>query len=97
MEPKKQGENNDHVVILTSGAEGASVKKFRIKRWVVVAVVVLVCVIVGAVIGYFINEERIWQNANDRIDTYKKEVEILTSTLETERSEAEYGAGTYVS
>lgn len=89
MEPKKQGENNDHVVILTSGAEGASVKKFRIKRWVVVLVVIVVCVIIGAVIGYFINEEKIWQNANAQIDAYKKEVEILTSTLETERSEAE--------
>ena len=68
MEPKKQGGNNDHVVIVTSGAEGASVKKFRIKRWVVVTVVICVCVLIGAVIGYFINEERIWQTANAKID-----------------------------
>lgn len=86
MEPKKQGGNNDHVVIVTSGAEGASVKKFRIKRWVVVTAVIFICVIIGAVIGYFINEERIWQTANEKIDTYKKEVEILTTTIETERA-----------
>ena len=87
MEPKKQGGNNDHVVIVTSGAEGASVKKFRIKRWVVVTVVILVCVLIGAVIGYFINEERIWQSANAKIDAYKKQVETLNATIETERSE----------
>lgn len=85
MEPKKQGGNSDHVVIVTSEAEGASVKKFRIKRWVVVTVIVCVCVLVGAAIGYFINEERIWLAANAKIDAYKKEVETLNATLEAER------------
>lgn len=89
MEPKKQGGNNDHVVIVTSGAEGASVKKFRIKRWVVVTVVICVCVLIGAVIGYFINEERIWQTANAKIDAYKKEVELLKSAVEEEKTAAE--------
>lgn len=95
MEPKKQGGNNDHVVIVTSEAEGASVKKFRIKRWVVVTVVILVCVIIGAVIGYFINEERIWQAANAKIDAYKVEIETLNATIETQKEAAESSKAEY--
>lgn len=89
MEPKKQGGNHDHVVIVTSEAEGASVKKFRVKRWVVVTAVICVCVLIGAVIGYFINEERIWMVANAKIDAYKQEVDSLNATIEAERSAAE--------
>lgn len=89
MEAKRQGGKNDHVVIVTSEAEGAKVKKIRIKRWVVVCISVCFCVIVGAVLGYFINEERIRMKANAKIETYKSEVDNLTGLLEEERASKE--------
>lgn len=89
MEAKRQSGKNDHVVIVTSEAEGAKVKKIRIKRWNVIVAVVIVCVLVGVVLGYFFNEARIRMNANEKIQEYKKEAEELAATLEEERASAE--------
>lgn len=89
MDAKKQSGKNDHVVIVTSEAEGAKVKRIRIKRWNVVLAVIIVCVLVGVVLGYFFNEARIRMNANEKINAAKKEAEELAATLEEERAAAE--------
>ncbi len=86
MEAKRQSGKNDHVVIVTSEAEGAKVKKIRIKRWNVVVAVIILCVLIGGILGYFFNEGRIRMNANEKINEHKKEVEALTATLEEERA-----------
>ncbi len=89
MEAKKQSGKNDHVVIVTSEAEGASVKKFRVKRWAVVCAVIFLCIVIGVALGYFINEERIRMNANAKIDAVKKELAAVQAELETERAAKE--------
>ncbi len=89
MDAKKQSGKNDHVVIVTSEAEGAKVKRIRIKRWNVVLAVIIVCVLVGVVLGYFFNEARIRMNANEKINAAKKEAAELAATLEEERAAAE--------
>ncbi len=80
MELKNQ--KNDHVVIVTSDAEDASVKKFRFKPWMVWSAVILVCVIIGALLGYIAYEEQIWNAANQKIEEYKAEIKVLEETLE---------------
>ncbi len=77
MEAKRQSGKNDHVVIVTSEAEGASVKKFRIKRWAVICIMVCLCILIGAVWGYFINEDRIRRTANEKIETANAELAAL--------------------
>lgn len=89
MEAKRQGGKSDHVVIVTSEAEGAKVKKIRIKRWTVVLTVIVFCVLVGVVLGYFFNEARIRMKANEKIDEYKSEVENLTLILQEEQAAKE--------
>lgn len=78
MELKNQ---NDHVVILTSDAENAKVKKFRLKPWAVWLTVILVCVIIGALLGYIAYEEQIWKAAskrmNEKIEQYEGDIAVL--------------------
>ena len=87
MELKNQ--KNDHVVILTSDAEDASVKKFRLKPWMVWTAVILVCVIIGALLGYIAYEERIWNAANQKIEECKKELEEKNAENDSLRMEIE--------
>ena len=76
-----KNQKNDHVVIVTSAAEDASVKKFRFKPWMVWTAVAVVCVIIGALLGYIAYEEQIWENANQKmnktIEEYEAEIKVL--------------------
>ena len=76
-----KNQKNDHVVIVTSVAEDASVKKFRFKPWMVWTAVAAVCVIIGALLGYIAYEEQIWNNANqkmnNKIEEYEAEIKVL--------------------
>ena len=91
MELKNQ--KNDHVVIVTSDAEDASVKKFRFKPWMVWTAVIAVCVIIGALLGYMAYEEQLWnaanQKMNETIEEYKAELETQTKENEALRREVE--------
>lgn len=51
---------NNHVVIVTSDAVDAQVKQYRIKPWVLQLVILILCIIIGAMIGYIIYEQDIW-------------------------------------
>lgn len=70
MDNKKQ--KNDHVIIVTSDAEDANVKQFRVKPWLLHLVIVVCCVVIGAVIGYFVNEEKIREVANRKTQEQKE-------------------------
>lgn len=96
MESKKQNVKGDHVLIVTSETEGASVKKYKIKRGVITALIIAVCILIGAFLGYIIYEERIWANANGKIDAYKDivaglEAELAAANEEIEAAVAEQG------
>lgn len=83
MEHKHQ---NDHVIIVTSDAEDANVKQFRIKSWLLQTVIIVTCIIVGAVLGYIFYEQKIWAVANRKIEEQKaivEEKEIQIGELET--------------
>lgn len=66
MEERKRRRITNHVLIVTSDAEDANVKQFRMRTWILGVVVVLLCAVFGAMIGYFIYEENIWQEAINR-------------------------------
>ena len=79
-----KNQKNEHVVIVTSNADDASVKKFRFRPWMVWVAVVMVCVIIGALLGYIAYEEQIWENANQKMNQRIEEYETQIETLEKE-------------
>lgn len=65
MKRRKHKRRLNHVLILTSDAADANVKQFRVRAWIVEVVVLLLCVLVGGVIGYFIYEGQLWGTPAD--------------------------------
>lgn len=94
MDSKKQNAKGDHVVIVTSQAPGATVKKFKVKRWMGTCAVILICILLGAFLGYVYYEERIWAAANGKMDAYKdiiaqKDVQIAEAQADVEAAVAQ--------
>lgn len=89
MQCKKHKRKKNHVVIVTSDAVDANVKQFRIRPWMFQIITAVVCVIIGAVIGYFIYEEKLWeisrQHSNE-LQAAMKELEDDKLVLESEKS-----------
>lgn len=89
MQCKKHKRKKNHVVIVTSDAVDANVRQFRIRPWIFQIITGAVCVIIGAVIGYFIYEEKLWelsrQHSNE-LQAAMKELEDDKLALEEEKS-----------
>ncbi len=75
MERKKHKHRKNHVIILTSDAVDADAKQIRIKPWILQALIIAGCIVIGVVIGHFIYEKDVWEVANRRIDEQKALVE----------------------
>ena len=92
MANKENKHPKNHVIIVTSDAEDANVKQFRIKQGLLYAVVIVACVIFGAMLGYIFYEQKIWEVANQRIEEQKTivaEKDVQIAALETRLSELE--------
>lgn len=61
MDRKGHKRKNNHVVIVTSDSTAAGVKNFRIRPWMLQTIILILCVIIGALIGYFVYEKDIWE------------------------------------
>lgn len=85
MGRRKHKRKNSHVVIVTSDAADVRMKQFRIRPWILQTVVIILCIFVGALIGYFAYEEDIWAAAFQQ--TAVKDEAI--SVLEDEKAELE--------
>ncbi len=68
MQCKKHKRKMNHVVIVTSDAVDANVKQFRIRPWMLQVLICIICVVVGAGIGYFLYEEQLWEVVRQRDD-----------------------------
>lgn len=60
MHRRKHKRKKNHVVIVTSDAVDVGMKQYRIRSWVSRTITLVLCVLIGMVIGYFVYEERIW-------------------------------------
>lgn len=67
---------NNHVVIVTSDAVDAQVKQYRIKPWVLHGIILVLCIIIGAMIGYIIYEQDIWAENLSQVAMWQGELEI---------------------
>lgn len=90
MEEKKKIGLKNHVLIITSDAADAGVKQFRIRSWILGVIVFVVCVIIGALAGYLVYEERIWQAAIEKSNNQLRVMEQLQ--VENDRMKEEWEA-----
>lgn len=89
MKRRKHKRRLNHVLILTSDAADANVKQFHVRAWIVEVVVLLLCVLVGGVIGYFVYEGQLWENASRRSHEQVMALEEENKTLSEQNSKLE--------
>ena len=82
MKERKHKRKLNHVLILTSDAADANVKQFRIRAWLAEVIVIMLCILIGGVIGYFIYEGQLWENASRRSHEQVVALEEENKTLE---------------
>lgn len=90
MQSKKHKRKTNHVVIVTSDAVDANVKQFRVRPWILQTAIVILCTVLGGIIGYLIYEETIWEAALEKNITLANTIEQLKKEkeqLELEKEE----------
>lgn len=89
MQSKKHKRRMNHVVIVTSDAVDANVKQLRIRPWILQVVILILCIIIGALIGYFVYEEKLWEAARQRSSEQQEIVKQLEKENKALQSEVE--------
>ncbi len=93
MEHRKHKRNTkNHVIIVTSDAADADVRQIRLKPWLLQTLIIVGCVVLGAVIGYFVNERAIRRFVNRKTDAQQVVIEELEGTidqLETQKAQGQ--------
>lgn len=85
MGRKGHKRKNNHVVIVTSDAANAGMRQFRIRPWILQMIILILCVIIGALIGYFVYEKDIWEA---EFDQTARQNEVIDA-LQQEKAELE--------
>lgn len=96
MQIKKHKRKMNHVVIVTSDAVDANVKQFRIRPWILQAVILLLCIVIGALIGYLNYEKQIWSvmsqkntSLQETISNLEGEKEVLNIQMQELQTQIE--------
>lgn len=97
MQRKRHRRKTKHVVIVTSDAVNDNATQFRFNPKILKILTVVLCVIIGIMIGYLIYEEKIWRAAVQKNISQAKTIEQLMKDneallLEKEEAEAEFTA-----
>lgn len=82
----------NHIVIVTSNATDTKAHQFLFSPGILWTIILVLCIIVGGLIGYFMYEARIWQAVSTRneeqlqkiteLDEQKRELEAQVDTLQ---------------
>ena len=83
MKRSKHKRKTNHVVIVTSDAVDAKVRQFRIRPWILQVVILVMCVIIGGLIGYLVYEEKLWEVARQRNSEQQQTVKELENEKQT--------------
>lgn len=82
MQRKKHKRKTNHVLIVTSDAVDANVKQYRVRPWIWETIIIVLCVIIGAMIGYLAYEEKIWEAAVEKNNAQAEAMEALVQEKE---------------
>lgn len=77
-----------HVILVTSDSTDKKTKQFRIRSGSLWIVIVILCIIIGVLLGYITYEERIWQAMDNRSDEQLaqiRQLEEANALLEEQR------------
>ncbi len=85
MKRIKHKRKNSKVLIVTSDAVDARVKQYKIRPYLLKVATLLVCLLVGALIGYFIFEKDIWTESMEQTASQKEAIKAI----EQEKAELE--------
>lgn len=77
MQHKKHKRKMNHVVIVTSDAADAAVKQIRIRPWLLRSIILILCVIIGTLIGFISYEKSIWETAGQKAQEQNQALEVL--------------------
>lgn len=83
MHRKKHKRKVRRIVIFTSDAVDAKVKQWRLRPWLINVMLLLVCVLVGGIIGYFTYEGKIWAGIQETLDQKDKDIAALQEENES--------------
>lgn len=87
MQTKRHKRKTNHVVIVTSDAVDANVKQYKIRPWILQVIILILCIIIGALIGYFFYEEKLWAVARQRSSKQQETVKQLENEKQALESE----------
>ncbi len=74
MQSKKHKRKVNHFIIFTTDHVDGEVKQMRIPAILAIVLVIFVCLIIGAGIGYFVYEGQIWDEAHKKEETLRVEL-----------------------
>lgn len=88
MEKEKQKPKINHFVLVTTGDEDEELKRYQVRPWVLWLVIGVLCIVLGATLGYISYEERIWHavdaRSNEQVATIKS-LEETKAQLEQDK------------
>lgn len=87
MQRKKHKRKLKHIVIVTSNSTDAGMRQFLLRPGLLWAVILVLCIIIGVLIGYFSYEANIWQAVSIRNEEQLQRITALDEekrALETE-------------
>lgn len=82
MAEDKQKRKINHFVLVTTDETDVELKRYRVRPWVLWLVITLLCIILGATLGYISYEERIWRAVDARSDEQVATIKTLQETNE---------------
>lgn len=87
MLKKKHKRKVSRIIIFTTDAADAEMKQIKVRPWVSTVLTVLVCCLLGAVIGYAVYETQLWQLEKEKdaqVQASKEELETEIALLRDE-------------
>ncbi len=89
MQRQKHKHKMNHLVIVTSDGVDANVKQYRVKPAFLWTVILILSVVIGAMIGYFVYEGQLWDVANRKAEQLSQTISEQELQLQRQSEERE--------
>ncbi len=85
MSDDKKKSKVNHFVFVTTDDENKELKRYQVRPWLLWLMIAVLCIVLGATLGYISYEEKIWRAVDNRSD----EQVATIKTLEEEKTKLE--------
>lgn len=87
MSIKKHKRKVSRIIIFTTDAVDTGTKQIKIRSWVAILLTLVVCILLGSIIGYVIYEDRIWEMARKKDLQREEELKAAQEALTAQEEE----------